>query len=787
MRIRFLKERFNLFIFGLYLYFLSVIGKSVMFYSIENSDIGMNYMENEGTIIFEFQLKNKYILKSFKSVFLLHNKYLKCILRNDQIRYYTPNTIKILDLENIILELSEIDEEKDNLSTGKYFLGQLSHNFLLRFARYATIDDPFITTLSFIEFTNILLVLEILGFKRTSKNNTFFKYLLVNSIVNENFDFTKFNIFLNSNEYDCDMFNMNLEYLYNIFLEVLCIGNTNKFTFLLLKSNTLFHDFKIIQSYQVYVRYKDKFCKSSIIFFDPNIIIHLEKLLTTDWGKNCFCFFSKYCIIDTFCFVFTKKEPSKKIFNLIYLIKPNNLKKIVVRDMLNNKTGIKTLLLFGYFQITEYLKISCDLNIEEISMILQHSENIKKLVIKSQDACYDILFELNKFAKSHKNMYLKYKCINLIMICQKNYLLQNLSENLIFYIKKFNESFLHCNSCFMRSFVLYRKIRTRLDNNNYQLEKYKNKFFLCSNVNAAYINMHQNKSVQIIHPKLVKYIFQIQKLQDIFFENIIITDILIRHILETKSLISIKIYNSLFPSELFHKYKIVNYTLRGITIKNTILTLNMNFIKFISLFRNLIFLKIHIKNIDSVFQKIIVNRASEMYKVLKYKSVSRLEYFKITINEDITTCFPIIFVFSCFFDISNLSTLVLQYFKLDEKDASVISNLKNLKELHVCVYQQKNEFFLDRLTKILENKMITRLGLDIKNLNFKIFEYLYNFRKIVFVSILFKIIEAYDLTLLHKMKLNYPKNIVFLCKNDPLVSFEVINFCEEHNIAFLEN
>ncbi|TBT97638.1 hypothetical protein CWI36_2791p0010, partial [Hamiltosporidium magnivora] len=452
------------------------------------------------------------------------------------------------------------------LSTGKYFLGQLSHNFLLRFARYATIDDPFITTLSFIEFTNILLVLEILGFKRTSKNNTFFKYLLVNSIVNENFDFTKFNIFLNSNEYDCDMFNMNLEYLYNIFLEVLCIGNTNKFTFLLLKSNTLFHDFKIIQSYQVYVRYKDKFCKSSIIFFDPNIIIHLEKLLTTDW------------------------------------------------DMLNNKTVIKTLLLFGYFQITEYLKISCDLNIEEISMILQHSENIKKLVIKSQDACYDILFELNKFAKSHKNMYLKYKCINLIMICQKNYLLQNLSENLIFYIKKFNESFLHCNSCFMRSFVLYRKIRTRLDNNNYQLEKYKNKFFLCSNVNAAYINTHQNKSVQIIHPKLVKYIFQIQKLQDIFFENIIITDIIIRQILETKGLISIKIYNSLFPSELFHKYKIVNYTLRGITIKNTILTLNMNFIKFISLFRNLIFLKIHIKNIDSVFQKIIVNRASEMYK-----------------------------------------------------------------------------------------------------------------------------------------------------------------------------
>ncbi|TBU06316.1 hypothetical protein CWI39_0515p0010 [Hamiltosporidium magnivora] len=127
-------------------------------------------------------------------------------------------------------------------------------------------------------------------------------------------------------------------------------------------------------------------------------------------------------------------------------------------------------------------------------MILQHSENIKILVIKSKDACFDILFELNEFAKNHKNMYLKYKCINLIMICQKNYLLQNLSENLISYIKKFNESFLNCDSCSMRSFVLYRKIRTRLDKNNFQLDKYKKK-----------ISVQMLKKFMSLHRKICQF------------------------------------------------------------------------------------------------------------------------------------------------------------------------------------------------------------------------------------------------------------------------------------------
>ncbi|TBU20226.1 hypothetical protein CWI38_0109p0030 [Hamiltosporidium tvaerminnensis] len=787
MRIVYFKERLSSLVFSLNLYFLSVIGKNVIFYSIENTEIGMNYIENEETVIFEFQLKNKYILKSFKSVFLLQNQYLKCILRNDQIKYYTPNTIEISDSENIILDLFADDREQDNLFTIIFFLGQLSYDFLLRFTRYATNNDVFLNTLSFIDFINILTVLEILGFKRTTKNNTFFKYLLLNSILNRNFDFRKLNKFLNSKQYDYDRFDMSLEYLYNIFLKFLLIEKISNFTFLLLKTNSLVLDFKIIISFQVYMRYKEKLSNTSILIFEPNIIIHLEKLLSTDWGKNCICFFIKYCIVDTFCFVFTKKEPSKKIFNLINLIKPNNLKKIILTDMLNNKTGIKALLLFGYFQITEYVKISCDLNIEEVLVILKHSENIKKLVIKSQDAYYDILFELNKFAKSHKNIYLKYKCINLVMICQKNDLFQNISENLIFYIKKSNISFLHCELCFMRSFYLLRRIKAILSNNNHQLQKYKKKFFFCSNVKAVYINMEPNEPSETIHPKLVNYIFQMQKLQDIILENIIFTDILIRNIIENKNLISIKIFNSSIPSELCQKYKIFNYNLRVITVKNTILTLNMNFIKFISLFRNLIFFKIYIKNIDPVFKKMMVNSAANIYKTLKYKSVSKLEYLKIKMNENITTCLPILFAFSHLFDISNLNILVLQCVKLDVNDASVISNLKNLKELHIGVYQQKNEMFLNLLNKILENKKIIRLGLDIRNLNLNIFEYCCNFRKIQLVFIRFKNIEAYDLTLLHKMKLTYPNNVAFFCEYYSLVSVEVINFCEEHNIDFLEN
>ncbi|TBU04166.1 hypothetical protein CWI36_0302p0030 [Hamiltosporidium magnivora] len=119
----------------------------------------------------------------------------------------------------------------------------------------------------------------------------------------------------------------------------------------------------------------------------------------------------------------------------------------------------------------------------------------------------------------------------------------------------------------------------------------------------------------------------------------------------------------------------------------------MDFIKFISLFQNLIFLKIYVKTIDLVFKKMSVTCTSKIYKTLKHKSKSKLEYLEITINEDITTSLPILFAWSHFFDISNLNILVLQYVKLHENDVSVISNLKSLKELHMCFYQQENEIF----------------------------------------------------------------------------------------------
>ncbi|TBU01092.1 hypothetical protein CWI37_0809p0010 [Hamiltosporidium tvaerminnensis] len=753
-----------------------------MFFSIQNTDDRIDYIESEEEEVFEFKIQSKYILDTFTSVYLLKNTYLKCIMRNGSRKYFIPQISKIFDSEDIILSLSIIEDEQNDSPTNKYFLGQISNDFLLRFTKYVTKEDFFVNTLSFIDLINFLRVLEILGFQRTKNNTDFLKHLLVKSLIDENFNFKSYKKLLDSTEQNMNIYNLNFEYFFSVFLHFVFIKKTKNYTFLFFKSNNSMHDHKIILSYKAYIWYRERFYNENVFILESETILQLDKILSLKWAIDCILFFIRSCKIDMFWFAVTENLPSEKIFNLISSIKPKNIKKLIIKDDLMGKNTFKCVLANAYFDTASHVKISCNLNIEEIRNVLVNSKNIKKLEIGSDDAHSDILAELNKYALSHKNIYLKYKCYTFVMDCNRYSFLKNMPENFIFYVQKFHDSFLHCDFCHLQSSKLFRKIITRL-NRDTSLKEYKKMFSNCLNVKEAYISTVNNELMEFRHLELIKYIFQIPNLESISFENVICIKILIRYILESKKLISLKFYNSSFLSESFDKCNIKNFTLRGITIKKSRFCLNGDFIKFLSSFEKLIFLKIYIKDIDSGFKKLIVESASNHPKE---KFNSKLDYLKITLNENIAKDLPILSVFSYFFEISNLKVLILQINKIEEQDASVISNMKYLKEMHLTVYQNKNKIFLQRLTKILENKTIKLIKIEVKYLDINIFEYICVLENVENIFIYFEQIETEELYSIYKMKLNYSSSITLNCKNDQPLSPDAINFCNEYNIEFSE-
>ncbi|TBU05404.1 hypothetical protein CWI37_0016p0020 [Hamiltosporidium tvaerminnensis] len=739
------------------LYFILVICKNVIFYSIENTDMKIDYVENEGIYGFEFKIESKYISSTFKSVYLLQNQYLKCVYINNSCKYYIPNILEISESENIITDLSTLDHEQENILTRRIFIGQISNRFLFRFRKYCTEEDAFINTLSFMELINILTVLEILGFKRTNNNNTFFKYLLLSSIMSKNFDYQISNTHLKLLETNIDILRLLLEYLFSVFSKFIYIEKMKNSTFLSLRSNSLAHDCKIILSFQFYLFYKEKLFNNNTFILAPERILHIEKVLSLAFTKDCICFFIKYCHIDTFWIRTAEKALSKKIFDLIYSIKPKKLRKLVIADNLFDKKILKEIMNNAYFDITETLKVKSDLNLEEIQIILDHCKNLKRLVIECTIANYDVLVLLNEFAFNHQNIFLKYKCADFQIECERNIFLKNIPNNLLFYVQKFHESFLHCEACYSISYGLFRRIITKLDK-NFSLEEHKRKFSICLNTKEVYISTIQDRFLEILRPTFFKYIFKMPNLESMIIENIIFTEILTSYILQSKKLIYLKLNNSSISFDSYSRCKIDNYVLRGLTITNSIFTFNIDFINFLLLFHNLSFLKICINDIDESFESLI-NECTctyECFKARQEKMDSKLDYFKITIDKNITKGLPMIFALSHFFNFSSLSVLALEIYELDEKDAIVISNLKLLRKVHIRIYLQKTEIFLKRLTIILVNNMIKWIGLYFNSLDIMIFKYLVSLKSIGYIFINFKSLDENDLNLLNKARqLNY--------------------------------
>ncbi|KAK1349723.1 hypothetical protein CWI38_0040p0090 [Hamiltosporidium tvaerminnensis] len=743
----------------------SILCKKVVLYSIETYNNDIKYNETNENSWYEFKLENCNLLKMFSSVYLLENGYLKCCLRSGELKYFVPKKLEISESRNIILDFAYIGDDQENSLAHKFFLGQVSVIFLQRFARYITISDICVTTIYLREFINILRVLEILGLKRTKNNNLFLTYVLINSFMKDTFNFKCLKLFLNFKEFDFKLSDSISEYLFGIFSKLLLLENNPNHVFLLCKSNESMQVQKIILSYSVYNYRKEKLCKQNFFIVSNDTVMWLEKILKLAGSIDCVCFFIQTCKIDSLHFNLFYNKLSINILNLLWQLKLEKLKNLTLVDRFDEKIILKLFMNYGYFNISECITIISNLNSKEIDLILTHCKSIKKLAIVSDEAHYDIILELHRFASNNPNIFIKYKCKNFVMNCNQNDFFADTPENFSFIVGKYNVTLRNCDSCYKTSLIFFRRIMICLEKNK-SLNGCKFIYYKASNVKDIWICTKQNNLQLKIHSKLIEYLADLPALEAIFFENILFTKKVIRFVLQSKKIMSLKLRNVQISSEVFSKYKIYNYVLQGLTIKKSDFIFNIDFLRFLSMFKNLSFLKVYIQYIDTYLRKKIYQFVSKKANNKFILIVSALDYLKVTTCKSIIGEFPILFSLSKIFDLKKLRVLIIEIVDFSAEDLEVILKLTNLTDIQINIYRKTMDIDFDKLIICIKNNKIEKFWFTVVELNKNIIKFLYLLKDIKLgITIAFNKIQIEDFT--------SPITIAFV--NQSVVSFNVNN------------
>ncbi|TBU08277.1 hypothetical protein CWI39_0203p0020 [Hamiltosporidium magnivora] len=758
--------------------FSGIFSRKIVFYYIETTSIINEKKFNKNEVLYEFEITNNKILKKFKYVYLLKDETLQCKTKKDKLAYYSPKKIEISS-QDLIIDIFMSEEEKNNAQDFRKFLGQIKENVLLRFIKYITVKDT-ILHVGIEELINILLLLETLEIKMTKNNTLFLKFLFFHSLMNPNFDFKPIEALQENDKYK-SIYNASvLEYFYRVFRKFVYISDVHSL-FLTLKNEALICEKDSILSYEKYVFRKKNLMKSNIFRISSLEISKLEKILNMTWYMKSCIFFVKYLKIDIFLCHINQKCPSECILNFINLVKPDKLSKLILIDESYTKSIFEAFVNFGYLYSTKFVKIICNLTLIEIRLVLQHCANIKTLHLKGYQGNYDILFELYCYALTNNNIFIKYKPSFFEIQCIKEEKIEKLPPNLAFYVKNLQYENASCESCYLISLGHYRTC-TMEYRRNFDIKGYKLGFKRCLNLKNILVFGSPGSGRFGLNKKILKYINKMPKLSSICFKQILFTENELNFLLKSDRIDFLKLDNIEFQNKKFSKYNTCNSSLRGLTISHTTKTFDLDFLYFLSLFRNIVFLKIYIFQVD-------LNLKTELYKqfpkkiyIKREKHLPELDYLKISTSYDIKVSFPILFALSHVFDLSNLQILILFIYDLDELDIKILSHITNLVDISVYFDKRDIKINLENFNKVIQKNKIYKISMSVYDLCKECINCLIHMKNIKSVYFMFEFITKENLNLLKKFKLVGRDNIKFHCTNDIIWSSEIIGSYKEMGI-----
>ncbi|TBU06853.1 hypothetical protein CWI36_0369p0010 [Hamiltosporidium magnivora] len=285
----------------------------------------------------------------------------------------------------------------------------------------------------------------------------------------------------------------------------------------------------------------------------------------------------KFFKINTFLIQIDQTYFSKTLLNFFDEIKPNKLERFIIVDQSLIKSALKAFLKTGYFFISEFVKIYFNLTVNEIRLILKNSENIRRLHIISDEASYDVLFELYTYVLTNKKIFIKYKGKILKINSQKEKHFRNLPQNLIFYAKNPNYS----EESYKYSYLYSLK--------THGIKEYESILAHCINFKNIQVSTFPDTDVIKIGKKILKFIEKIVSLVSITFHQVIFTENEIKFLLKSEKITFLKLNNVDLSRIKYSKYKIHNSSLRGLTMSHCNEIFKLEFLYFLSFLEILFF------------------------------------------------------------------------------------------------------------------------------------------------------------------------------------------------------
>ncbi|TBU04091.1 hypothetical protein CWI37_0184p0010 [Hamiltosporidium tvaerminnensis] len=584
-------------------------------------------------------------------------------------------------------------------------------------------------------FFEILKYLNIFRVKRNKNYKILIKTLVYYSVIS-NMDFVKDATFLilNHKEYN----NLQVRDLIECFLKLILMNKTYIYK--------MFHEYHPIEFSHILRQHKEHKIKENFVCIDL-VACHLYKRLLKANSLDKWNMMMNIFLIDklytNFC-VYENELDSETILLL--------LPKILISFTATIKQAelplFDKLHQLGFFKTVKNVKIiNIGLRFKLFLEKLQYFENVEKLALEFLTVNFEedmVFIENSVVLKSIKvlklffcrSLPLLYKASSIYLSGTKDNIIVDLSSDLeISDIENKYEIF--------STYNLYNYL-CGIDLNlhkKYYTSTYFSKIFNYKLIKRLKINL---KNVKDNCLNCYEFLESFNNLKKLYFENIKLTDKLLKVILNSNHLTSV----------IFFKFKVFDITKDGIIsnfynesviyikLIQLVDTLNSNFFIFLSKFKNLkcLFFNLHILGDSNDKNYFIEDRISKL-NISKLKNLENLPLLKCVRyqnNFEIgnKTSFSILRVLSYFFNLENLEELTYSIGCLYTDDIIVFSKFKVLKYLRLSIQKKLSSF--DILNEILQlniKNTIIKLDLVAEKLEkFEIF-FILNFKRLKILEI----------------------------------------------------
>ncbi|KAK1348757.1 hypothetical protein LUQ84_001908 [Hamiltosporidium tvaerminnensis] len=669
-----------------------------------------------------------------EKITIFKNNILRYEAPSKQPKYYNPNIHTLHHWNNMVFNSKLIKKHLDSKSTNiKIFLKDISYPALLLFLKLIDNSDSFISQINLQDFLDILLIITILDIEKTKERDYFLKDLLRN-VMSEMLrqDFTLY--------FDNNLCRYHYSYIkkslfmdiWIFFINFITFDDKSAQIFIVLSGNRnlcfkrtyMFSDsynsIKKIKKNQLYLR------------FDDISIRKIYKIRNQKHYMNTWIFLLKIVDLDLLYLVFSTEEIYKKATVLFSSVTFNAEKLYIVTA----KNSIK---LFLNKQIPvisnklKVLKLESSLTSEDFKKLFGFCGDITKLTLKLESLDFQGLKIIKKFCLMNLNKTCNIFCKIYELLNTDFKIIKNIPNNLKIYASKLQtrsvDIELSTVSTFFPSIFSYKYIYLK------NLSLYN--FFLlleCFKFKSVSFDFTKNSSPYKLEDSVYRYLRYIQTIKYMFLANIYIGDTLFEYVLDSNTIVSLELSNSVcsYNLKFLSTNHMTNEKLKIIAINTISSGIDSSFLIYLNNFKAIeIFILL---NTEISFTTSLEENNHYNF-IVEEESKIHLKYLEVKTKPDSMESSNYLNFLSKIYNFSSLLSIIYCVFSISEIEYQYFLKMKQLESMRLKIRNRTECIDFGNVFNYESFNTIILLTIDVCLIRIKDIEIFKKFKNLGYFSI----------------------------------------------------